>query len=286
MKLYIVAIFACCLFPIVGSAQEPIRPDPILLLYAFDEEGLAFGQQMQVVQTDTVLGRAVLVGTLAGNQTILAETGVGMTNAAMTTQSMIERYQPRLVLLSGIAGAVDTTVRVGDICVPERWVAHDYGYIGAEGFEAKGIWRIDPTRDSLVRSAAFLADTGLLGVAEDMPFEHLALDSIGGRRPGIILGGTGVSGNQFIDSYEKRVWLSEQFRAHVTDMESAAVAQVCAVNGLPFVIFRSASDLAGGSGSSTARKEMDQFFKVAAKNSAAVVIGFLGSLSAAQHPLR
>lgn len=58
-------------------------------------------------------------------------------------------------------------------------------------------------------------------------------------------------------------------------METAAVAQVCAVNDIPFIAFRSASDLAGGSGSESAAKEMDEFFEIAAENSSMIVIRFL-----------
>ena len=87
-----------------------------------------------------------------------------------------------------------------------------------------------------------------------------------------------MSGNSFIDSIEKRQWLSATFHALVTDMESAAVGQVCTVDALPFVIFRSASDLAGGSGSESAEKELDQFFKIAAANSSKVLVKFLSNL--------
>ena len=68
------------------------------------------------------------------------------------------------------------------------------------------------------------------------------------------------------------------FNALITDMESAAVAQVCAVNDVPFIAFRSASDLAGGSGSDSAKDELREFFKVAATNSSMLVIKFLGSI--------
>jgi adenosylhomocysteine nucleosidase len=64
----------------------------------------------------------------------------------------------------------------------------------------------------------------------------------------------------------------------VTDMESAAVAQVCIANDIPFVIFRSASDLAGGSGSETAQAEMDEFYQIAARNASKVVMAYLAQL--------
>ena len=65
-------------------------------------------------------------------------------------------------------------------------------------------------------------------------------DGLGPRVPRLIIGEVGVSGNSFIDNVEKRLWLSSSFHALVTDMESASVAQVSPVNGIPFIIFRSA----------------------------------------------
>jgi len=56
------------------------------------------------------------------------------------------------------------------------------------------------------------------------------------------------------------------------------VAQVCTANNLPFIVSRSASDLAGGSGSESAQKELNRFFEVAAGNSALFVISLIERL--------
>jgi adenosylhomocysteine nucleosidase len=53
-----------------------------------------------------------------------------------------------------------------------------------------------------------------------------------------------VTGDQAIVSAEKRRWLWETFGADCVDMESAAVAQVCQMNGVPWVIVRAISDSA------------------------------------------
>jgi adenosylhomocysteine nucleosidase len=94
----------------------------------------------------------------------------------------------------------------------------------------------------------------------------------------MIVGGVGVSGNAFVDNAEKRSWLNKNFNALITDRESSAVAQVCSVNGVPFIVFRSASDLAGGSGPSTARDELEEFSKIAAFNASILVIKLMESL--------
>jgi nucleoside phosphorylase len=54
--------------------------------------------------------------------------------------------------------------------------------------------------------------------------------------------------------------------------------QVANVNGVPVLVVRSCSDLAGGSGSATAALEIKGFFKVAADNSANFVLGLINIL--------
>jgi adenosylhomocysteine nucleosidase len=249
-----------------------------LILYAFDAEGVLLSQQMTITDSVTTLGRMTYMGQLSGKEIILAESGVGMTNAAMSAQYLIDRFQPWAVIFSGIAGAIDSSVQIGDIVVCGDWITHDYGYYGGEGFRPSAIEYFDSKADTLAISQSFGVDSVLLSVAGRLTSEGVTLDKIGDRTPHLLVGGTGVSGNSFIDSREKRLWLNEQFSALVTDMESSAVAQVCKVNGLPFIIFRSASDLAGGSGSETAREELGEFFEIAARNSSTVVMMFLESL--------
>jgi adenosylhomocysteine nucleosidase len=252
-------------------AAEP----PILVLYAFDAEGASLTKLMTITKQDTLLGRPVIEGTLSGKDIILAESGMGMTNASMTTQMLIDRFHPHTVLFTGIAGAIDTSVHIGDIVIPSQWSQHDYGYYGKEGLKPEGLVVHMFGADSLTEETTFYADSSLLAIARRIRVDSLNLDPINGRIPKLTIGGVGVTGNQFIDSKEEREWQTKHFGPLTTDMESVAVAQVCAVNGVPFLIIRSASDLAGGSGSSTAQTEIKQFFRVAATNSTAVIHRFL-----------
>ena len=275
VALLLVAILILSQF---GCGGEHLSPQPYLILYAFDAEGNLIGEQMSVRRIEKHLGRPVMIGRISGKDVVLAESGFGMTNAAMTLQKMIDVYNPRCVIMTGIAGSIDTMVHIGDIVVCRSWIEHDYGYIGSDGFEPTALWVYLPDDDSLRQTSGFPVDGAMLSVAERLSNRVLDLEEIGLRHPQLLVGGIGVSGNAFIDSKEKREWLSQQFSALITDMESAAVAQVCTVNGLPFIVFRSASDLAGGSGSETAENELNEFFKIAAGNSSKVVIRFLSEL--------
>jgi len=63
--------------------------------------------------------------------------------------------------------------------------------------------------------------------------------------------------------------------AAAVDLESAAVAQAAYVNGVPFIAFRSLSDLAGGD---PAGNQFPIFVRLAADNSATVVRAFVKAL--------
>lgn len=267
-------IFPVLLLFVHCQVQESPLPR-YLILYAFDAEGQVLMEKMSVTDTGIILGRPVCSGELSGKNIVIAESGVGMTNAAMTAQRLIDEYEPGAIIFTGIAGAIDTSVHIGDIVVCESWITHDYGYYGADGFQPGGIRSYSPRLDSLVERSDFPVDSSMYEVAEDLTDEASLPQKIGDRTPQLLAGGIGVSGNSFIDNPEKRVWLNKTYNALITDMETAAVAQVCAVNDIPFIAFRSASDLAGGSGSESARKEMGEFFEIAAENSSMIVIRFL-----------
>ena len=273
INLILLTALGIVLLSIAAAAERPY-----LLLYAFDEEGAAFSKLMTVSGTDTVLGRTVQSGSAGGRDVILAESGIGMTNAAMTTQRLIDQYHPAVVIFTGIAGAVDSAVQIGDIVIASSWVQHDFGYIGADGYTVSGIRVFDLRQDSVTKMSQFPVDSALLETARAAAADQLELDSVGQRQPAITVGGVGASGNTFIDNREKRDWLANTLNAKIVDMESAAVMHVCVANGVRAIVMRSASDLAGGSGSLTASAELDNFFKVAAGNSAKFVLAVLKRL--------
>lgn len=276
--IIVVAFLAAAILVPAGCGTKAPDRGPYLVLYAFAEEGQLIGHHMTMVGTSTQLGRKVIRGRVSGKEIVLGELGIGMANAAMMAQRMIDLYRPRGVIVTGIAGAIDSSVQIGDITVCQSWAEHDYGYIGTEGFRPGQVAVVLADADSLVRVSDFPVDSAMLAAARGIDPAEITLDVIGNRTPQLLVGGAGVSGNTFIDNTEKRLFLSRQFEAMVTDMESAAVAHVCAVNGVPFIAFRSASDLAGGSGSETATEELDQFFRIAAANSSKVVMRFLEKL--------
>jgi len=78
-----------------------------------------------------------------------------------------------------------------------------------------------------------------------------------------------------LDTFPKWLVLRNTFNADVLDMESAAVAHVAYANKVPFIAFRSLSDLAGGEEHDN---EIETFAQLVSDNSASVVREFLKAL--------
>ena len=85
----------------------------------------------------------------------------------------------------------------------------------------------------------FPADERLLALAEEACREaNPDISTFKGRV---------ASGDQFIDSKEKKNWIHDTFDAYCTEMEGAAVAQAAYLNKVPYLIVRAISDKADDS---------------------------------------
>ena len=267
-QLLFVIIITLSLF----SCGKQTYEGRVAIMYAFDAEGQLLRSHMALEDSLFSVGRVFWVGKIADKEVIVVNSDVGMTNAAMTAQLLIDRFKPKQIIFTGICGGIDPENHIGDIVIPRFWVTHDYGLYNLKGFKTGWIHVHVPEKQGPDTVTFFAVDGNLLEIADNVKVEFKPILN---RTPKIKVGGNGASGNSFIDQVEKREWLKEKLDAQIVDMESAAVVQVARINGVPVLTVRSCSDLAGGSGSSTARDELREFFEKAADNSASFVLELL-----------
>ena len=84
------------------------------------------------------------------------------------------------------------------------------------------------------------------------------------------LGGKNSKWRSVLASPEKIKWLRETFNGYCTEMEGAAVAHVCHIFELPFLVIRAISDKADDD----AKMDYPEFVKLAAKNSKTIIEEF------------
>ena len=81
------------------------EPAPVALLGALDAEVQPVLAALTDREAVRVLGLPCVAGTLDGRPAVVAATGVGKVNAAMTTALLVERFSPAAVIFTGGGGA-------------------------------------------------------------------------------------------------------------------------------------------------------------------------------------
>lgn len=271
----------------------------------------------QITETLYIKGVKYQLGHFKGEPIIVFSTGVSITNAAMTVQMALDYFPIDKVVMMGIAGAIHPKFTPGDIAVPERWYYHDESvYINpkadspdeyelpsyyseqlrryAQRNESnpytpryKNLGFIHPNEIAVVkegwesrqRMPYFSATPELIAMARLAVSKIPPITMPSGQPIQVEIGGNGVTGSVFVDNADYRSWLREVFKADVAEMESAAVAQVCFVNEVDWVIIRSVSDLAGGQ---KGKNEENVFDAIASGTGTKLLVGLLDEIVIAE----
>lgn len=226
------------------------------LIGAMDEEVELLLAQLENKETKVKAGVTYAAGTIHGKQVVVCKSGVGKVNAAVTTQVLIDTFGVSKVLFTGVAGALHPELNIGDIVISSSCMQHDMD-VTPLGF-ARGVIPYQEVSD-------FPADQHLVELAEEACKEQAA---------GHFITGKVLSGDQFIASRETVQTLYEDLGGACAEMEGSAVAQVCYMNSVPYVVIRSMSDKADGS----AHVNFPEFTVKASKLSHEIVSYMLGKL--------
>ncbi|MFC5460074.1 5'-methylthioadenosine/adenosylhomocysteine nucleosidase [Massilia niabensis] len=187
--------------------------------------------------------REYWVGKLFEIDAVCVLSRIGKVAAAMTATTLVEKFGVTHILFTGVAGAGDKTVQVGDIVVAESLVQHD--------MDASPLFpRFEVPLTGL---SHFPADhrlgTRLADAAQaflDRDFEE-AIDArektVFGLVQPRIHRGLVASGDQFVNDASHINSLNDALPGLVAvEMEGAAVAQVCYELGVPCGVVRTISD--------------------------------------------
>src|SRR6187431_2204908 len=116
----IAAALGCCAV-LAGCATAPAseggRLDGtarIAVISAFQPELSLLLTRVQQPVAHVVNGVTFTTGTLQGKPVVLLLSGISMTNAAMNTQLVLDRFRVERIVVSGIAGGVNPQLNIGD----------------------------------------------------------------------------------------------------------------------------------------------------------------------------
>lgn len=184
----------------------------------------------------------------AGHNLVIAYSKIGKVFSTLTATTMLQKFGAELLLFSGVAGAINPKLKIGNLIAATRLCQHDlditafghpYGYV--------------PEGKQFIQ-----ADAGLIAKAKEVASE-MNLE---------LMEGTIATGDQFVADPQRNRWIGETFDADALEMEGASVACVCDAMNVPFFILRAISDAADMDASFS----FDEFLESSAIESANFII--------------
>ena len=191
------------------------------IIVAMDKEFAQLQTLASDLREETHNGRRFLIGRIAHNEVVMQQCGIGKVNSAIGAVEMITNYHPDLVISTGVAGGVDTSLEVTDVVVSTECCYHDV-YCGDE-----------------CQPGQVLGLPERFACPAELVNKATSLDCPTKVRSGLI-----VSGDWFVNSREKMQSILDQFGdAMAVDMESCSIAHTCHIYNTPFISFRIISDI-------------------------------------------
>ena len=84
----------------------------------------------------TLGSKSVIEGTMADQRVVLCVGGMGKVNAAHAATLMIDKFNPRTLIIFGVGGAYPSSgAKVGDIALATEEIAGDEGVLTLGGFK-------------------------------------------------------------------------------------------------------------------------------------------------------
>jgi len=168
---------------------------------------------------------------------------IGKVAAAMTATTLVEKFGVTHILFTGVAGAGDASIAVGDIVIAESLVQHDMDaspLFPRHQVPLTGLSHFASDRQmasNLAHAAQRFLERDLVNAIDAQERAVFALQAPRVHR------GLVASGDQFVSHRDRIQALGGALPGLLAvEMEGAAVAQVCFELGIPFGVIRTISD--------------------------------------------
>lgn len=216
------------------------------IMGAMPEEIDSVVQLLEDIEQSTAAGRIYFAGRIDGIKTVVVISGWGKVAAAATVSTLIHKFNITELIFTGVAGALNEGLKIGDIVIGNRLLQHD---MDARPFIPRyEIPLLKKTFFECFSSQLSMATTAVQNLLENNNLHSLipgeALLEFKINSPKLYIGDI-ASGDQFFSDAKRKLQLFHDLPGVLcVEMEGAAVAQVCYENDIPFTIIRTISDAA------------------------------------------
>ena len=220
------------------------------IIAAEDEEMLAVKELMKDINEKEIFNLKFFIGKIHDKNCALVKCGVGKVNAARTTQILIDNFDMDCIINVGSAGGIDPELNIGDIVVADRLVQYDFDITGVGDYELGEICDLG----KYIKTDKDLLDV-VLNIGNKLDKVNIKI-------------GTIASADRFTKDPNDAPIIRKEFgNSECVEMEGAAVAQVCFLDDIPFLVIRGISDVANGNN----RMDFHEYLKMASKQCAIIL---------------
>lgn len=188
--------------------------------------------------TETISGVEYMSGTIYDKDVVLAVCGIGKVFAAICAQTMILKYNPDVIINTGVAGTLTDKLSIGDIAIADSVVQHDMD--------------TSPLGDPV----GLLSGINIVKIPADEKTYKDIETCVKSTKTNYVVG-TIASGDQFLASNDVKERIVKNFGAIAGEMEGGSIGHVCYVNKKPFCVLRAISDCADGTGADNYMEFLD-----------------------------
>ena len=207
---------------------------------------------MKNIEEKDLFNLQFFTGKIEEAECVLVECGEGKVNAARTTQVMIDNFKIDKLVNVGSAGAINEELNVKDVVIADKLVQYDFDISGL-GYEKGEICNI---------GKYIYCDKMLVEECKE------AIEKIEKQDDKYkVIIGTIATADSFCDKPEIAKMVRKEFNAECVEMEGAAVAQVCFLDKISFLVIRGISDTPNGNNKIDFRK----YLEIASKQSAKIL---------------
>ena len=223
------------------------------IIAAMQEEMKEIKKIMQNIENKEIYELNFFKGTINDKNVVLVEAGVGKVNAARVTQILIDNFKVEGIINVGSAGSCNDELEIGDIVIGKKLVQHDFD-----------ITAFDHPKGYIPKVGQYVESDEQLIVKIEKIIKRIK-DKDFKIKVGII-----ASGDIFCTEPQMKEKIRNKFNADCIEMEGSAIAQVCKLDNIPFLVIRSISDKPNGQNEIT----FDKFLEKASRRCAYIINEF------------
>lgn len=222
------------------------------IIGAMNEELEEILKQVKGLEEVKLKVRTFYKGKINDKEVVIVQAGIGKVNAGITTSLLIENFDVKCIINIGVAGG-QNGVNHKDVVISREVLYHDFDVVEI----GKSVRGQVPGFEPL-----FYADKELISktktILNNLHFDHKI--------------GKIASGDQFVHSQDTVKEVNELYNdIYAIEMEAGAIAQTATIYNIPFIIYRSISDILGDEDQDN---DFYKFVTEASKN-ASIVLGEL-----------